>query len=500
MPIGSLAKSQRRFAALIAAAAALLPMATFGQSRYGYEPRRGAMTQGAVQALYTSPAQSGMAVPSPYVDGYGNTMIAPAGYNEPCGPYCEGGPACGPCGPDGMAPMPRGGFNGPFPMGAGGTEPPVGYDLMSDTGIEGQLIDQRGPHYWDIRAETVFLRRDEGFEKQITFTSFNVGNQPVLTSSDLNCDNANFQARLQQFSPQGLLTGSQSSNFCDPNWGFRVMGRYDICPLSVVEFGYMGIYSWDAHATVIDASNNLYSLFSLAAPGVPPFGASPAGVTNPGGPNPFSERAHQHTISLESDLQTAEISYRRYWLGYIPRVSGTLLAGFRYTRVTDEFEFETLGSEPLPQTTGPLAALDYNEDCENNLAGIQAGGDIWVSLWQGVRIGAEGKAGIYDNHSVLRNRITTTPHTTAPPETFEEFKNDHAAFIGEASFDVVFDIFPSLSLRAGYEMLFLNSLVLAGDNFNQISPYENQGPRVPFFEDDGELFYHGGHFGVEYIW
>ena len=65
---------------------------------------------------------------------------------------------------------------------------------------------------------------------------------------------------------------------------------------------------------------------------------------------------------------------------------------------------------------------------------------------------------------------------------------------------MVFDILPSLSLRAGYEVLFLNELVLAGDNFNQTSPYGNQGPREPFVNTNGELFYHGGHVGIEYCW
>ena len=69
-----------------------------------------------------------------------------------------------------------------------------------------------------------------------------------------------------------------------------------------------------------------------------------------------------------------------------------------------------------------------------------------------------------------------------PPTLFEEFKDDHVAFIGEGSVDVVADILPSVSLRVGYEVLFLNELVLAGDNFNQTSPYGNQGPRVPFVD------------------
>jgi hypothetical protein len=224
-------------------------------------------------------------------------------------------------------------------------------------------------------------------------------------------------------------------------------------------------------------------------------------VTTPGGPNPFTERATTQSIELSSDLQTAEISYRRYWLGWTPRVSGTLLAGARYTRLDEDFTFASQGSEPLPQQTLPLAALQYDEECENNLAGFQMGGDIWVSLFQGLRMGTEGKVGIYDNHSRLTNRISSEPQNVEPPTLFEKFRDDHAAFIGEGSFDVVADVLPSLSIRAGYEILFLNELVLAGDNFNQSSPYGNQvAPRVPFVDEHGELFYHGGHVGIEYIW
>ena len=112
----------------------------------------------------------------------------------------------------------------------------------------------------------------------------------------------------------------------------------------------------------------------------------------------------------------------------------------------------------------------------------------------------KAKSGLYNNHYRLQNRITTTPTGTTPPSLKEEFEDNHAAFIGEGSVDLVADILPSVSLRAGYEVLFINSLVLAGENFNQTSPYGNQGARVPFVEDDGELFYHGGHVGFEYIW
>ena len=357
-------------------------------------------------------------------------------------------------------------------MGAGGTDPPIGYDLMNDAGIQGDLVDQRGPHYFDLRAEAVFLRRNETFGRQVDFTENRItpNTTPVVLSS-------------------GMLD-------YDTQPGFRILGRYDILPLSVVEFGYTGIFGFSSRASFTDpnpvdpitGTGNLYSLFSQ-------FATNPTTVTTPQGPMPETERSITQSIAIESDLQSAEISYRRYWLGYIPRVSGTLLAGFRYTKLNEDFLFHTEGE----------AAQDYTVDAINNLAGFQAGGDIWVCLTQGLRFGAEAKAGLYDNHYNLTTRVRSTPASILPPNLFEQTKEDQPAFMTEASFDLVADILPSLSIRGGYELLFINSLVLAGDNFNTGSPYNPPDPllgpvRVPFVNDQGEAFYHGAHVGIEYIW
>jgi hypothetical protein len=374
---------------------------------------------------------------------------------------------------------PRPGFTGPMPMGDGGTTPPVGYDLMNDAGIEGYLTDQRGPHYFDVRAEVVYLKREsDAFGPDVDFSQEDLGGPIVLSSGDLEYDE-------------------------EP--GFRIIGRYDICPLAVIEFGYMGIYSYEDAARFEDPDGTLFSLFSANVPGEPPFGVNPADVSDPGGSLPFTERAIEHSIEIVSTLQTAEISYRRYWVGYCPQVSGTWLAGFRYTRVGEEFEFNTVGTPNQPNTV-VNPRMEYSVDADNDLSGFQTGGDIWVALAQGLRIGAEGKVGLYGNHQSVENDIQlfdgdmVVPQQVFPldgPFGFDEFK---AAFLGEASVDVVANVLPSVSLRVGYEVLFINSLALAGENFSERSPFGNQGVFVPVEEDDGELFYHGGHAGIEFVW
>jgi hypothetical protein len=413
---------------------------------------------------------------TPYIDANGKPVIVPAGYFEQCPGGCPGyaGPACGPapCGPapDGDCyggPMAYGGFTGPMPMGAGGTDPAVGYDLMEDVGVQGFLVDQRGPHYFDLRAEAVVMTPDTTFGPDIAMTSLNVTDDNiVLRTSQLDFD-----------------------------WetGFRVVGRFDICPLSVFEFGYMGIYDFGSTASFTDpnpvdpltGTGNLFSLFSE-------FGTNPNTVAVQFGPMAETDRSIVHSISMDSQLQSAEMSYRRYWVGFIPRVSGTLLAGFRYTKLKEDFLFATSGE----------AAQVYTTRADNDLAGFQTGGDVWIGLMQGVRIGAEGKAGIYNNHYTVDNTIVTDPLGVTPPTLSERFKDDEVAFITEASADVVFDILPNWSIRGGYEFLYLNSIVLAGENFNTASPYglPGQTPRVPFVNEQGHNFYHGAHLGIEYIW
>jgi hypothetical protein len=461
--------SRRRSAfswAALAAAAALLTQsnsATAQSVASGFA--RGAERGRARQALFTTPADTLLGrEKTPYVDAHGNPVVVPAQYGEPCD--CEGygygehgGGAFG-FGHHGH----HAGFGGQMPMGAGGTYPPVGYDLMNDVGIEGYMVDQRGPHYFDARIEAVTLTREETFERAVDFTIFNLNGPIVLSSSNLDYDN---------------------------EIGFRAMGRLDLGPLSVFEFGYMGIYDFESSASFTDPNpvdfdtGNLYSLFS-------DFGTNPPTVAIEGGPMPETERSITHRIAIDSDLQTAEMSYRRYWVGYIPRVSGTILAGFRYTRLEESFAFTTIGE----------ASAETSTNAENDLAGFQTGGDVWIGLMQGLRLGAEGKVGIYNNHYKLHNRIITSPLGTTPPSLNERIKDDNLAFISEGSVDLVADILPSWSIRAGYEVLFIESLVLAGENFNPVSPYglPGQPVRVPFVFDQGNAVYHGGHVGVEFIW
>lgn len=462
----------------------------------------GGAPSGPTQAMFMQPTGRGGG--NSYVDAYGNPVVVPAQYCDggtdcggDCGgeyyggdgsyvPACEacgGGYDCGCNGPRWRDGFPHSGcgcgyggygYGGAWQDPRSGTNPPFPDDVENYSLLPPGRTEQCGPHYFDVRMEAVTMTRDEAFRTPVNFTSENVINPG-------NIDPSQFVVR----------SGELDFDYVT---GFRVMGRYDCGPLSVIEFGYWGIDNWSSSASFTDPNpvnantGNLYSLFSF-------YGNTPANVTTPGGPLPWTERSITQSISLESELHNAEFNYRRYWVGFNPCISGTLLAGFRFTRLREDFVFQASGE----------AEGRYDELIKNDMAGFQTGGDVWLHVRQGIRIGAEGKVGLMNNHYTLSNTFTTDPVSGSPPTLSEFFEKDQPALTAEASADVVWDVCPSWSVRAGYEIFFVNSVLLAGENFNTGSPYAdmpgvNLPPRVPFVNDQGDAFYHGAHLGAEYTW
>ena len=57
-----------------------------------------------------------------------------------------------------------------------------------------------------------------------------------------------------------------------------------------------------------------------------------------------------------------------------------------------------------------------------------------------------------------------------------------------------------MSLKGGYEVLYINTVALAANNFqsNQAALLDNSTP-LRLFEESSAL-YHGFHAGLEYVW
>ena len=371
-------------------------------------------------------------------------------------PFSSGAPAAMPASPlAGGMPATAGGsymdvYGNPIVLPAqycapdqayGACPPGAGDGLYADFGGY-SMPDQVGPHYFDVSAEAVFLRPDGLLD----------GIGPLSTIGLGNTDDT---------------LPSPATGLNDYEAGWRIALRYDLGPLSVLEATYTGLYDIGFTSSVTAENNDLFSAFSN-------FGLN----------NTFLEldNASVHRFSYDSDLQSTEFTYRRYWVGANPRISGTLLTGFRYVRMTEQMAFFGSGLNG----SGTIAL-----NSENDLLGGQFGGDGWIGLRQGLRFGVEGKAGVYNNRFKLAK---TGVFSAATPDFVAAAEGNQVAFVGESRALLVADILPSWSLRGGYEVLYISSLATVGSNLSTTAPSSI------LVNSQGDALYHGFTAGFEYVW
>lgn len=410
-----------------------------------------AAVSGTAHALHMTPANS----LEPFVDAYGNQVVMPTNY----------------CGPGGGCPPGMGGYGAP-----GGNPYGGGY----------ANTEQCGPHYFDFSAEYLhYFRADNPLSESLI----------VSTDGFANDNLADVPAR-------SVLSGGDLGG-ADAN-GYRLTGRIDVGALSVAEFAYTGLYSDDSgNAISNDPSTTFFSLFSRygtatnGAVGVAGSAGEPTG-------SDFEETddAIQHGLDFESEIHSAEATYRRYWVGHNPRVSGTLLIGFRYTSLEQALGFTSLANAGTAPVVPKSIRIEAQSD--NYLAGVQVGGDVWVTLLQGFRVGAEGKVGLYNNDY---SHTSSVAASDGDPNGFNTLVDDNqAAFLAEGKLMAVADLTPSWSLKAGYEVLFISELALAGDSFALAQPYgdiNGIADTMSTFgsaEANGEVFFHGFSAGAEFVW
>ncbi len=346
-------------------------------------------------------------------------------------------------------------YNQSCPSGGPGGCGPGGYggDPMAvDFGGYGQ--DQSGPHYFDVQVGAVFLQTEDAFAGVQAFTSIGRG---------LNA-------------PRVLDVANNSGDY---DVGWEIAARYDIGALAVLEATYMGLYDM-GFSDVVNSVDVAPGGANFQLYGPPDFGT--------GADVPGIDNGQTHAIDYRSDLQSTEFSYRRYWVGQNPRVSGTFLAGARYLRFTDDVTFNSSGIGGLGLET---ASLRWSG--ENDLVGAQLGGDAWMCLRQGLRVGVEGNAGIYNNRYKFNNSGTFSAGT-APADFAGASEGNRVAFATEVEVSMVADILPSWSIRGGYRVLYIDRLATGAGNIDQSGLAASVGTA------DGDLLFHGFQGGVEYVW
>jgi hypothetical protein len=175
-------------------------------------------------------------------------------------------------------------------------------------------------------------------------------------------------------------------------------------------------------------------------------------------------------VRYSAELQGTEANLR-----WSTRPNVTWLLGVRWAQLSEEFN-----------TQPPGISAFHDVHTVNDLYGVQVGADLDIYNRGGpLRVDADLLIGVYDNQV---NRFEREDAFPAPVATHTRFH--HTSIVGEINVTASYQLSERLALRAGYELLWLDGVALASNNFLD----------SPNATANGTLFCHGATAGIEFAW
>jgi putative beta barrel porin BBP7 len=323
--------------------------------------------------------------------------------------------------------------------------------------------------WYDFAVDYMALRREDA-GRRVDFASSGINGPIVLDTTDLDFD-------------------AES--------GFRFSAMFQWGAGSNIEFTYFGLFFWDDSASVTDPTNSLFSPFS-------DFGLNPGGFVE-------TDNGDFASIDYESKFDSFEVNFRQRWMAPNCRYQGSCLFGVRYFKLDEDFNYfaqstaNTIPGDPLadPPTVDIVPALANNINVHNNMVGAQIGGDLWMCILPGLRVGAEGKAAVLANRIAVESTLSTNvPDIDGNPQPalIEDLVENDVSFLGEANLFATYRLNYQWTLRGGYQFLYVDGVALAPENFNAQPPFLDGSPRTTVVNDNGGVFYHGWFAGAEFMW
>ncbi len=225
------------------------------------------------------------------------------------------------------------------------------------------------------------------------------------------------------------------------------------CLWAPIEFRYMWINDWTATQ-------------------------SATGLTNPV-VNTTPQATTLNTLDYadyKSEMQSMELHFRR------PCCNGrtTLLAGFRYISFDEDLDMQFDGADR------------FWWGIENDLYGLQLGLEhVIYDNCCNFRLEGFLKAGIYGNDAKTSNRVLAVEEV----DLSETSGMDHVAFAGELGLVAEYDVCCNWTLRAGYQALWLDGVLVAA---NQVPGTNTSAQTVSY--NYTTAFFHGALFQAERRW
>jgi hypothetical protein len=171
-----------------------------------------------------------------------------------------------------------------------------------------------------------------------------------------------------------------------------------------------------------------------------------------------------------------------------PGVTWSYLAGLRYFDLEEQLDWSATGIRSQDDADGV-----YLIHASNNLFGVQLGlamtyeSDRW-------NVSVHSKHGFYANDARVTDDVSYTGSAAAEENNFTNDNHDNAlSFVSQGGVTARYHLRPNLSLRVGWEYLFVSGVALAPNNANFIPTKEQIGVT-------SDIFYQGVSAGTEYFW
>jgi Putative beta barrel porin-7 (BBP7) len=366
-----------------------------------------------------------------------------------------------------------------------GYEPGMSCDCPDGNGLWNQVAPiessgtwlQRG--FWYAETDAVVLTRIwNRNDKRLAAQDVNVNNPPVNNAS------LGFNPIFLDTNRLMILNGSLPGEYASVratlgNFLFRDSLNRD----HSVEFTVFGGGDWRQDRQISSSvDNGLFVPFRID-----------------GGNRSFDQSTHQQ-ITYTSDLNSFELNYHvrsrldQDQLVMDPNgewhraanvgIRRDYLAGIRFMQLAENLDWQAQDIV----TAG--ADGSYLIHTDNDLIGFQLGGGVayQASRWS---IGTSVKGGVYLNDALGESNLSFTADNTAGADL--RLRENQLSFEGEFQIQGKYHITPNVSLRAGYNIMFITSTALAPNQATFITDYN-------FLNTTGGPFYHGMSAGLEWYW
>ncbi|MDX1947595.1 MAG: BBP7 family outer membrane beta-barrel protein [Pirellulaceae bacterium] len=288
-------------------------------------------------------------------------------------------------------------------------------------------------------------------------------------------------ARVGPDGPIALSNSDFDPEF-DSGGKFTVGKRF--APCWRVEGTYLGSFDYDNASIVTNDDDN-----TLVPPTAGNLSTFLSGFGDP--PTDVLDGANLVSVGFENSFHSAEVNFV-YWVDMPPGpFDVTMLVGARYMQINESLNFFSQSNSPAGGSSN-----DITTATENQLWGVQIGigGQFLITTrwWFDFTI----KGAILNDNIQLNNSITQTIDGV-PTTTPTAASANRTAWLGDMALIANWQMTPRLTLRAGYQALFVEGLALAADNM--VANGDLLGTNNIRLDNAGDLIYHGPVLGITWM-